>query len=222
MKKIIILIALITLITGCKAKYDLVINEDLSISEEAMLTGTSDFFKNYYKTTKTNVLKSLVEIYEDTLKENNYTYEIKSADTPYVLVSKTYKEVDDYVNNSKLFNDYFDEVKYTIDGDIRKIETVGYNDNDPDNQERFNIKELEITITCPFKVINHNAKGFDTKTNTYYYELNAENDKILFEYDTSRKFNPNESLIVTIIVALLIVIGAWIAIILLNKNNKKN
>lgn len=222
MKKIIMLILGLFLLTGCAVKYNLVINDDLSIVEEAKLTGTDNFFANYYKTTRTNVLKDNIEIYQDILDENNYQYELKEDTVPYVLVTRKYNDALDYVNNSKLFNDYFDEVKYTEDGDIKKIETIGFHENDIDNPERFIVSELEITIKCPFEVKNHNAQKVDENNNVYYYTLNNENNKILLEYDVSKKYNPNAEIIRIIIICILIIIACWITVIVLNKKSKKN
>lgn len=222
MKKIVILIIMLFLVTGCAVKYNVTINEDLSIIEEAKLTGTTDFFANYYKTTKTNVLKSFIEIYQDILDENNYQYELKEEETPYVLVNRKYDTINNYINGSILFNEYFDEIKYTEDGKIKKLETIGFRPNDPDNADRFNVKSLEIYITCPYEVKNHNAKKVDKQTNTFYYELNEENNKILFEFDSESKFNPNADLIMIIIIGVLVIVGCWIVLIYLNKKNNKN
>jgi len=221
MKKLVLLLISILVITGCSVKYNITINEDLSLTEEAKLTGTASFFANYYKTTKTNVLKSFIDIYQDILKENKYEYELKEDDIPYVNVTRKYKSVSDYVNNSKLFNGYFDEVKYSEDGNIKKIETIGFNDNNPDDPERFNVKELTIAIKCAYDVKNHNAKNVDKKTNTFYYELNKDNNKILLEYNTSVKFNSNSETIRTLIIFGIVVIGLWMTIIIANKNKNR-
>lgn len=222
MKKIVILIITLFLITGCSVKYSVVINEDLTMVEEAKLTGTDDFFADYYKTTRTNVLKSILEVYQDKLDENNYQYELVEDKTkPYVILTKKYDNGNDYVTNSLLFNKYFEEVKYSEDGNIKKIETIGYNGDIPDDQDQFSIRELEISIKCPYKVKNHTAKKVDKETNTYYYELNDENNKILLEYDTSTKFNPNSDLIRTLLILFGIVIASWIIIIIVSKKNKK-
>jgi hypothetical protein len=222
MKKIVILIITLFLITGCSVKYSVVINEDLTMVEEAKLTGTDDFFADYYKTTRTNVLKSILEVYQDKLDENNYQYELVEDKTkPYVILTKKYDNGNDYVTNSLLFNKYFEEVKYSEDGNIKKIETIGYNGDIPDDQDQFSIRELEISIKCPYKVKNHTAKRVDKETNTYYYELNDENNKILLEYDTSTKFNPKSDLIRTLLILFGIVIASWIIIIIVSKKNKK-
>ena len=220
MKKIIVLIAFLFLITGCSVKYSIVINDDLSLTEEANLTGTEDFFTKYYKTTKTNVIKSYLDIYSGVLDENNYQYELKDGDIPYVNVKKTYGSVLDYTKESILFNGYFDEVKYSENGNIKKIETVGFYENDPnDNEDRFYVSKLEISIKCPYKVINNNAKKIDKKTNTYYYDLSNDN-KIILEYDTSSKYNPNSETFRIIIICLLGIVGMWLSLIFFNKKNK--
>ena len=221
MKKIVLLF-FIFIITGCSVKYDLIINEDLTITETASLTGTSEFFDNYYKTTKKNVLKSLLDIYQDILVENKYEYELKEDNAiPYVLVSKKYNNANEYTEESILFNDYFDDVKYSEDGNIKRIETIGFKPNELDNPDRFNVKLLIISIKCPYEVINHTAIDVDSSTNTFYYELDSEHDKILIEYDTSQRFNPNKDLVRTIIICILVIIAAWITVVYLNKKNNK-
>lgn len=221
MKKIVFLLLSIILITGCSVKYNLTINEDLTIEETAKLTGTNEFFANYYKTTKKNVIKTMLETYQDTLSENGYDYKLIEDKTPYVNVTKKHNSIGDFSKNSVLFNDYFDEVKYTENGNIKKLETVGFNPNNPDNPERFDIKELEIVITCPYKVNNHNAQKVNAGTNTYYYALNEESGyKILLEFDASKKFNPNEKSIILIIICLMIIAISWTIVYITNKRKK--
>ena len=207
------------ILTGCTASYTVTINEDLTVSEEAKLAGTDDFYATYYKSTKKNVLKTQIDSYKDILDENNYQYELIEEEMPYVLVKKNFSSVNEYINSTLLFNDYFDEVKYTENGDIKRIETVGFNENNPENPDRFDIKELEIAIKCPFKVKDNNASRVDKKTNTYYYNLLVDN-KIIFEYDTSKKFNPNADLLMTIFIVVGFIILVWLTVFIMNKKNK--
>ena len=162
------------------------------------------------------------QLYHFTNKKK-YQYEIVTDKnkTPYVLARKKYNNIKDYLDNSILFNGYFDEIKYTENGNIKKIETIGYHENDVDNPDRFNVKELEISITCSYKVKNHNAKEVDKKTNTYYYELNKKSGyKILLEFDANKKFNPNEETIVAILICVSIIFLTWILIFIINKRKK--
>lgn len=222
MKKIVLLIISLLLITGCSVKYNLTINEDLTIIENAKMTGTSEFFNNYYKTTKKNVLSYLLDMYKEELDNNGYKYELINDKIPYVDVTRKYDNMNDYLNNTILFNGIFDKIVYTEDGNIKKLETIGYNSNEQDNPDRFVISELEIAIKCPYKVVNHNAKSSDKKTNTYYFTLDKASDyKILLEYDVSSKFNPNSELIMTIIIGILVLIAIWMVVYFLNKKQNK-
>ena len=222
MKKIVILIIALFLITGCSVKYNVVINEDLTVNEEAKISGTERLYEPYYKTTKKHVLESFLDIYNNFLKENNYQYKLVEEKEPYITINKKYNNVEEYINNSILFNDYFDEIKYTENGSKKKIETVGFHENEIDNPDRFYVEELEIAIKCSYKVKNHTATKVDKMTNTYYYELNENNDRILLEYDVSSKFNPNEDLIKTIIICVVIILGIWILVYYFSKKNNKN
>lgn len=219
MKKIIMLVTILLVLTGCTAKYSITINEDLTVIEEASLAGTSEFYETYYKSTKKNVLKMLIDSYKDILDANNYEYKLVEEEEPFVKVQNKYDNVRDYIEKTILFNDYFDTVKYIEDGNIKKIETEGYYPNNPEDPNRFDIKELEISITCPYKVINNNAKRVNKKTNTYYFDLFKDN-KIIFEYDSSKKFDPNEGVLVKLLIILGIVVVGWLTVIMKNKKNK--
>ena len=59
MKKWLLLIISIFLITGCKVEYNITINDNLSVSESVNMTGTDDFFDVYYKTLRINVIKMI-------------------------------------------------------------------------------------------------------------------------------------------------------------------
>ena len=75
MKKIVVLIIGIILLTGCSVKYRVDINEDFSVNENVLVAGTEELYSNYYKTTKKNVLKSLLDIYKSEFEENNYSWQ---------------------------------------------------------------------------------------------------------------------------------------------------
>ena len=165
-------------------------------------------------------MKSYLDIYKETLSENNYEYELVKEELPYVEVKRKYNSVSDYTKKSIFLSDYFEEVKYSEDGNIKKIETSGYIKGSSDNNEdRFYLRNLEISINCPYKVTNHNAKQVNEETNTYYYELD-ENSKIIFEYDAAHKFNPHARLIRTLLLCVISIVVIWLVIIRVDKKNK--
>ena len=74
MKKWLLLIICVFLITGCKVEYNVTINDDAKVLESVNMTGEDAFFDTYYKTLRINVIKSLLAANgnEDLLKDNHY------------------------------------------------------------------------------------------------------------------------------------------------------
>lgn len=219
MKKIVILVCILFFMTGCNVRYQVNINDDLSINESINIYGDSELYKTYNRTTQKNVLKEILELYEESLKEANYQYKINEEENPNILIEKKYSNIQSYIDNSMLFNDYFDKINYTQNGNIVKIETVGFNPNNEDIPERFYVNTADILVTLPYNVINHNAKSVNRKTNTYSYTFDdkTEDFSIVLEFDISKKFNPNIDIYITVLVTLLIIIISWILVYVFNK-----
>ena len=219
MKRIVILLLLLV-VTGCSVNYKVNINEDFSIVEEADIRGNEDFYQPFYKTTKVNVLKEILDDYKETLVEYKYDYELIEDYNPSIVIKKEYNDIASYLNSSLLFNDYFEKINYTKEGNIVKIETEGFNPNEEDNPDRFYVRHLDISITSAYKVINSNASKIDKKSNTYHFEMDENTDdfKIFLEIDTSSKFNPNLEIYVMILGGFILVIVSWIFVY----KNRKN
>lgn len=221
MKKLLIFITCF-FITGCTIKYDIKIDDELKVTESAIIYGGDELYDSYYKTSKNKVLAGILEDYQDSLNMNNYDFKLIKGVEPHVDVKKKYDNVGDYLDNSKLFNNFFDKIDYQKNGNIIKIETEGFNPSEKDNQGRFYVEKLDISITSAYKVINNNATSIDEDTNTFHYVIDKDtNDfKILLEIDSSKKFNPYLKSIVIIISLLLLIIAVWI-IIFINKKKRK-
>ena len=191
MKKKLFLLIILFLLTGCKVNYNLSINEDYSLDETVSMTGTDNFFDTYYRTSKKNVLEMILEDYKDKLNDNKYLVEMVNDDVPYIKATKKYQNIDEFSKNTIFFENYFDEIKCTKNGDILTIETIGFNPNELDDPERFYVKDLEIAIKSIYKVKNDNASHVDKFTNTYYFKMgsNTEDFKILMEIDLSSKYS---------------------------------
>ena len=222
MKKLVILVCLLFLVTGCSVKYYVDIDEDLKITETAYITESDDFYKAYYRTTKINALNYVLNIYKDYLDESNYDAKLLTDKEPQIKVQKEYQTIEEYLNSSLLFNDYFEEIKYEKEGDILTIETVNFNQNDPDNPDRFISEKFDVIIRPAYKVKESNATKIDKDNNAYHFEYNSDMDdfKIFMKIDTSSKFIYNLNTYIIIIVSILCIIGSWVAVVVLN--NKKN
>ena len=213
---------ILVLLTGCSVNYDVMINDDFTVTEKAVITESDEFYETYYRTTRKNVLEGLLDNYSTVLDENNYSYDIDNNENPSVVLEKKYQSIEDFINNSILFNDYFEKINYNNDGKTLKISTEGFNPNDPDNPDRFNVSKLQVMITPSYQVLSHNANEFNKKTNTYYYILNNDTKdfNISLELDVSSKFNPITENMKYIIVAIIIMVSTWIFVII--KSKKKS
>lgn len=213
MKKIVILVGLL-LVTGCNANYNININKDLSIEEQVNISGTDSLYKIYYKTTKVNVLKELLGRFENSLKEKNYQYELRESDYPFVTIEKKYNSITEYINTADLYQNYFEKINYSQDGNVVKIETEGFIPNEDDDPSRFYVENLDVSIKCAYHVLNSNATKIDKKTNTYHFIMDggAKDFKILLEFDTSRRFvsGTGMDIILLIISLFIIVILFWL------------
>ena len=223
-KNYLFLILIIFLMTGCDVKYNININDDFTVLEKSVLTGTSDFFKPYYKTTKKNVLEEILGNYEARLKDKNYGYQLVDGDSTYVSLEKKYDNIQNYLDNSILFNDYFEKISYNTNGNLVRIETEGFNPNEEDNPDRFYVRKLEVSITCAYKVVESNATKIDKKTNTYYFEMSENSDdfKILLEFDKSSRFIKDMDKYLIIGGSIVVIIASWIFVFKVNKKKRYN
>ncbi len=223
MKKIGILLVCLVL-TGCNVKYNIKIDDDLKVSESAFIEGDSELYQASYKTSRNKILQGFLDIYGETLGQFDYTYELVKGENPHVEIKRQYNNISDYLDGSKLFNNYFDKIDYKKDGNIVKIETIGYNQNITDDPERFYVHYLDIVVNLPYKVTNHNASIVDEETNTYHFIMQGdmEDFKVLLEFDASRKFNPHMKIIIKILTALGIIALTWIIVFYLNRQKKYN
>lgn len=221
MKKILILLVCL-LLTGCNVNYNVNITDELKITEEAIIRGDEELYSAYFRTSRNKVLNEFLDIYGDTLRENNYEYNLIKGENPYVNLKHSYNNINEYLNSSKLFNGYFDRIDYKVDGNKIKIETIGFHYNIADDPERFYVNNVDIAINLPFKVINHNATMVDENTNTYYYNLSSktENFKIMLEFDSSTKFNPNMKTIIKILILIGVIILTWFLVYYSNRRKK--
>ena len=222
MKKNIFLLLILFLLTGCSCRYDITINKDLTIDEEIIIYGTNRLYSAYYKTNKVDVLKENLENYLEELKENNYEYKLIEEGEPHIIITKKYQDIENYLNNSLFFNDYFDEISYNKDGNIVSIETMGFNPNEEDNPDRFYVEKLEVNIKNAYEINDSNSLIIDDNTNTYKYNLLEDSNdfKIFLSYDLSKRFNPHKKNLIYIVIAILIIIITWVTMFFINRKKK--
>ena len=224
MKKILLLILIVFLTSGCKVEYNLFINDDLNVTESLNMTGTDSLFDSFYKSSKLNVVKLLLDADKEQLDNNSYNYELIEDYIPYVLANKKYKDMKLYANDTIFYKQYFEDLVCDNKDGIVTLKTKDFKPNDPDDPSRYNIKELTIAITSKYKVIKHNADRFNEKTNTYYWDINANtvDFDLLFSFNSKIKFNPYINIYLMIFISLVVLLVTWISICWFYRKEKIN
>lgn len=228
-KKIILLILVMLLFSGCSVNYDLYVNSDLTVNEKVTAYEGADSLK-----TKTGQeAKAAANTFYDLYKIDGVNYSFSTVENNGLVTSITttsFKSLEDYEEYFK--SDIVKEVNITKkDSNI----TIEYKQNVPlnDYSSRSLIyDDITVNLNIPFKVTKHNADS--VKGNTYTWNINKDGKlkdiKITFNKDetsTSRvfdfgffKINVKYSVLLVsgLVLVLLIIIG--IVYIRNKKNNR--
>ena len=208
MKKILILI-IILFCFGCRAKYELKINEDLSI--EHFITGLEDSeFYNKFTSSKLDVIKLTIAHFNDYLYYNNYEFdEVNQDNLSGGKVYKKFKNLDEFSDEFKLYKMYFNNLDIKIEDGII---TINLSDKiiDDEFSDRYIVDEGEIVINVPFDVIENNADKVDGNKYIWNFDLtdNTKNN-IYIKFNTNVLSKDKKiSIIVIIAVALIVLFGS--------------
>jgi len=189
MKKKILLILIFMFCMGCEARYELVINKDLSVTEDMIGLESEEFYNNYYNSTKERVIGFMTETSDEHFNEVGYTKKIVTEDNlTGAKVSKNFSTLDEYFEKSKAYTQFYENWDHTIKNGIVTISLENQLLRNEDSIERYVIDNCKISITLPFKVKKSNADNVDKKNNTYIWELNADESKdIYIKFDTKKE-----------------------------------
>lgn len=191
-KKIILLLVLTIILTGCNAEYNLEI-KDGKVYEVSSFREEREKLGNNFQESEQTIKQVIDDAYDNFHDKNNLQEEEKTRSFLFSRINEEkfygieYKnefEIDKY-NDSPVIDQCYDEVKVTTENNILKISTNEYF-KCYDFYEDLNI--VTINITTNNKVKKNNADKI--KNNTYTWTVtkdNAKNKKIVFEVDTTKK-----------------------------------
>lgn len=160
--KKIFLLLFVFILSGCSAEYNLTLNEDSTINENAtiLIENTNQNYENLLKLIK-----------KKKIDKKNYKY-LRDEDNIKVTYNKKYNNIDSYLLDSYLYKQLFDNIDIKKTNDKIKLsskvnlsrEIIGLNkDNIKD------IKDLRININSKLPVISGN---YDlTKDNLYSWTI---------------------------------------------------
>lgn len=216
MKKIkyILLLFIIILLSGCSGTYNLTINKDFSVDEKLKLKvdrndETYNRTLNLFQNNKISKDKYKVSVTE------------KNVEIKY---SESYKTIEEYILNSKLYHQFFDRINYSykdgklgLSGESIMFLEKKQSDNIINN---YNISLLQINVTTPFKVDESTADSKSDNTLTWTLDKNtrSKNINMVFDVEKSRS-NIREYVLLGMLV--VIIAGSLVVLIIRFYNSKK-
>lgn len=208
MKKLFLIIFIVFMCFGCKASYELKINDDLSIDEK--ITGLEDdeFYSKYYKSTKSRVVNFVLATKQEYLDNLNFKVVKFSEDKLYgAYAKKKYSSIDDYLANSLAYQQYYEKMNIINNDGIIEISTDNKLNRNTQDFRRYVVDEGTVSITVPFKVLDNNADRHSNST--YIWDVDSGSGKNIFIKFDSKKINNNNKydIIIFGIVCLVVIIG---------------
>ena len=227
MKKKILILLIPFLLTGCASvNYELDIDKNINVSEKVKITATSDFFNIYYKNLPITIVKEFFNdsYIQNKLNSNNYKHEInqKNAKYPEVIISKEYKSLEEYSQNTIFKNQFFENVIITTNDNLITLQTVNFKKyTTDDDSDSYPVSKLAISIKSPYVVVENNADKHDKKTNAYIWlvDSSTENKEIKITFDKNKIYIYNIIMYISLFVIILIILTM---IIIGFKMHKKN
>lgn len=229
-KRVLIILFLILIVSGCRVNYDVKINKDLSINERVIASEKTDRLKSRTNLDINQSVSYLYKIYK-TKNMGEDEYSITSADnTTSVVVNNSYNSIKEYSDNFK--TDIFEESNIYEDN---KHIIIDINQNALINSKasnRYVYDEIEVTFELPFEVINNNADKVNNNKYTWYIKADSDEYKrILLEFNGEKVkntalFNFGDKYFdigyeYLVLVGAIVILGIIIFIVYL-KNKKNN
>ena len=224
MKKIMILVFICLFCIGCEARYELNINEDLTVTENITGLETDTFYNQYYKSTKERVIDFMSDTKDEYLDEVGYSKEIVTEDKlTGAKFSKTFSTLEEFFEKSEAYTQFYEEWNYSIKNGVVTIRLENQLLRNEDSIERYVVENCNVSITLPFKVNKNNADSVNKSTNTYIWNLNdIEGKDIYIKFDINKKADYKESNYSTYLILGGLVIGIIIFIYIIYNKNKLN
>lgn len=236
-RKIIVSLLVLLILCGCDVKYNVIINENLSIDESAIATENESFFSE--NLSKDEGIKLIYSPYEAAVKNANYyVIDYRKNENSGKYLSQNFANINSFVNNSIFYKRYWPVLNYVEKNNLITIQTTGnFILSGEYSYENPYIDNCEIIFTVPYKVTDSTADSCKISDNKYVCQWNIDGkaqDKsfsLTFDkgikvsdmpnannngtYDPTPNNNNNTFLNILIIVGLILLIVGLIAIIML-------
>ena len=174
MKKILLMVFSIIILTGCSAEYNIKFDKNMNVEEELFAYESDAFYESYSKSSYNRVISFILEPNLEYFNNNDYSIVTDSFDGDKgAKISRKFKDINEYKETSKIYKQAVDEIEYEeVDGIVTIKAKVSINFNEQD-QEKYNVENLKLNINLPFVVKSSNADK--VKKNTYTWTFDKDN-----------------------------------------------
>ncbi len=219
MKKIIILISLFFILTGCTMNYSVSFNSNGFVYDNLYFEELVEKFTENETDDWNKLLSSRVHTvnikdeffeeiakYQITLKGTYNSYE-KYINDEYIkkyVGDMGIDENDDECTLSLNFNEGF---KYNIYG----------SDSIPPH-----VENLKINVSFPYKIIDSNATSIEGDNLIWELSENSNLDKIYITYENPNKKEKSNGIAFNVLVVVIVVLAAVFIVLIATKNKKNN
>ena len=213
--RIIVLIGIIILLSGCSGAYNLKINDDFSIDENLNIIIDIKNEDTYDKT------KQLF----DKNKISKKKYKLSASNDKITIDYKeSYTSIEDYLLNSKLYHQLFDNINYSYYDGILRFKTNSkmlLQDNESESIfNNYDISMFQINLETPFKIKKSNADLENDNTISWTLNKDTKNKDINIEYNVTGSRNSIRDILILSLIGF-ITIGFIVFLIIRFKNSKK-
>lgn len=233
MKKLLVLLPFLILITGCSIKCDLRIGTNLSVKETITIKESNKTL-SLYNTNLKDIPKQRMNEYKniDEFKQLKLKKEIFENDFTGGVVTAEYSSLNNYKSSGTILS-LFSDVSITDLGNVTNVQITDYNPSSFFEPEDTNIdmENIEVNIRFHNKILDNNAQSYDEKTNTYKWvltsDINSGNisfsiDKNAKRYDIIIKDFLDDNKYTLITLAIILITLGGITVIYYNKNRNAN
>ena len=197
--KVVILLLIVLLVSGCSGVYNLEINKDLTVKEELNLVLDNES-SNYDK------INDLL----NRNKTDNSEYKlVNEGDNLNLSYTRTYDSIEDYLLESPIYKQLFDNITYNTDRKEISLEASNIL-NLKSNSLNYsnNVRLIQINVTTPFKILEENSDLSSENTYSWTINNNTQEKDIFISFSTnSNKLNTGTKIIIaTMTVAAIIIL----------------
>ena len=223
-KNLLYIIAIILLCCGCSTKYTIEIDKNLGVKEYAKAVEDHEFFEQYPSSSVERVVGFLLEPNLEYLNEFGFEVsDINDNEEAGVGLSNSYKSIEEYIEKSKIYEQYGD-LEYTEKGGKITLRIKGMlSDNEQDQSGKYLIDTSEISIKLPHNVVEHNADTVDEENGVYtwYIEKPGVERELYITFDKKIKSEIPVGFIVVGGILVILAIGAYVIYFKLSSSKSK-